>query len=168
MVELIKHIKGIVGTAAKRSTLKARGSGCSIDVRPLKNMSYVAIDIDVAVNNKCIPSIKGERCDYLIIVDKGNFYLVLPVEFKKTKAKSGGKVKRQIEGGLKIFESLTLDQKLNNERIKWVPCCLASSAKIYEPKDKDSVEFRGKKKPYITIKCGKGFFSKVKEQIRAH
>ncbi len=168
MVELIKHIEGIVGTAAKRSTLKARGSICAIDIRPLKNMSYVAIDID-ALDNKCIPSIKGRRCDYLIIVDRGNFYLVLPVEFKKTIAKSGGKVKRQIEGGLKIFESLTLDQKLHNERIKWVPCCLARSAsKIYEPKDKDSVEFRGKKKPYITIKCGKDFFSRVEEQIPAH
>ena len=169
MAGLIKHIEGIVGTAAKRSTLRPKGnSKCSINLNSLKGKPYVAIDIDVALDNKCIPSIEGKKCDYLIIVCEGSFYLVFPVEVKKTRADIK-EIKGQIEGGLKIFNNLTQGKNITKEKIKLIPCYLARSEKKPQSKARkkkeNGISFMGSKEFISFVKCGKDFFNEVENHI---
>ena len=77
-------------------------SNCKLNLIAFPNQKII-LDIDCIVNQRS-SLVRDERCDRLIVVEKGGAISLLPVEFKTTRV-IPDKVKKQLEGGIRFFKS---------------------------------------------------------------
>ena len=82
-------------------------SKCKLKLSAFPNQKII-LDIDCVAEQEP-SSVRGERCDSLIVVEKDSVVFLLPVEFKTTRI-IPDKVKKQLEGGIKFFKSYHLNQ----------------------------------------------------------
>lgn len=82
-------------------------SKCKLKLSAFPNQRII-LDID-CVAEQDPSSVRGERCDSLIVVAKDGVIFLLPVEFKTNRV-IPDKVKKQLEGGIRFFKSYHAEQ----------------------------------------------------------
>lgn len=77
-------------------------SKCKLKLSAFPNQKII-LDIDCVAGQKP-SSVRGERCDSLIVIEEKGATFLLPVEFKTTRV-IPDKVMKQLEGGIKFFKN---------------------------------------------------------------
>ena len=99
MSATISTLKSKFGQCIRQS---CEDSNCKINLSAFPKEKII-LDIDCIEDQK-LSSIRGEKCDRLIVVEESGVIFLLPVEFKTTRV-IPDKVKKQLEGGVRFFKS---------------------------------------------------------------
>ena len=99
MSATISTLKSKFGQCIRQS---CEDSNCKINLSAFPNQKII-LDIDCIAKQKS-SHVRGERCDSIIVVEEGGVIFLLPVEFKTTQV-IPGKVKKQLEGGIRFFKN---------------------------------------------------------------
>ena len=99
-------MSSIVPTLRSRFSKCVRSScesqNCKLNLNAFPSEKII-LDIDCIAEEKR-SSIKGKRCDSIIVVEEGGILFLLPVEFKTNRV-IPEEVKEQLEGGIRFFKN---------------------------------------------------------------
>lgn len=139
-----------------RNSCESQNCKLNLDAFPNEK---VILDVDCIAKEKRF-SIKGNRCDSIIVVEEGSILFLLPVEFK-TKWVIPDKVKNQLEGGIRFFKNHHQNQ------FNCYPVLVSKTLnrQVSKKLQQVKVKYNGKQVRIKHVLCGRSLlWSKVKNQ----
>ena len=117
----------------------------------------IILDIDCIAEEKRF-SIKGKRCDYIIVLEEGGILFLLLVEFKTNRV-IPEEVREQLEGGIRLFKSYHQNQ------FNCYPVLVskALNRRVSKKLQHVRVRYNGKQARIKHVSCGRSLlWSKIK------
>ena len=110
--------------------------------------------------DRLLPAGDGDRCDFLLVSDCGNW--VAPLELKKGQARAG-RVSRQLQAGAREADKLIPAE----ERTEFRPVVVSGEISRHDLNllKRQKVSFRGRKATAARIRCGEHLSQGVLNRI---